>query len=226
MQYRNYRGFTLIELLVVIAIIAVLAAILFPVFASVKEKANAASCASNLRQLGAATSLYCEANDGKYPCQDAMKTSSGSDYGYIHGWREMIFRNWAGEILPYIKNERVYFCPSTGKNYNYRWVSYAGNGILFEQHLPQSAVRNASRTILMYGGVWAWNGSACAPYQLPGNGRNAAPVWGGAVFPIYNGGHSGGFNCAYCDGHVKWQAQKEMTNHLEWWSADGKQWWK
>jgi len=41
------NGFTLIELLVVIAIISILAAILFPVFATAREKARQTSCASN-----------------------------------------------------------------------------------------------------------------------------------------------------------------------------------
>ena len=45
-------GFTLIELLVVIAIIAILAAILFPSFATAREKARQASCMSNEKQLG------------------------------------------------------------------------------------------------------------------------------------------------------------------------------
>jgi len=45
-------AFTLIELLVVIAIIAILAAILFPVFAQAREKARAASCLSNTKQIG------------------------------------------------------------------------------------------------------------------------------------------------------------------------------
>ena len=52
------QGFTLIELLVVIAIISILAAILFPVFATAREKARQTSCASNEKQLGLAVLQY------------------------------------------------------------------------------------------------------------------------------------------------------------------------
>ena len=51
-------GFTLIELLVVISIIAILASLLFPVIGQARGMARAASCTSNLRQLGVALSLY------------------------------------------------------------------------------------------------------------------------------------------------------------------------
>jgi prepilin-type N-terminal cleavage/methylation domain-containing protein len=51
-------GFTLIELLVVIAIITVLAALLFPVFSRAREKARAARCLSNARQIGFGSIMY------------------------------------------------------------------------------------------------------------------------------------------------------------------------
>jgi prepilin-type N-terminal cleavage/methylation domain-containing protein/prepilin-type processing-associated H-X9-DG protein len=61
------NGFTLIELLVVIAIIAILAAILFPVFASAREKARQANCQSNLKQIGLAVLQYNQDYDENYP---------------------------------------------------------------------------------------------------------------------------------------------------------------
>src|SRR2546421_10123511 len=55
---RRLRAFTLIELLVVIALIALLLAILLPSLAASRRCAQAAACASNLRQIATVNLQY------------------------------------------------------------------------------------------------------------------------------------------------------------------------
>lgn len=61
------KGFTLIELLVVIAIVAVLAALLLPALAKSKKTTQRVACASQLRQLALANTLYLDDNTEKFP---------------------------------------------------------------------------------------------------------------------------------------------------------------
>ena len=95
---RHRLGFTLIELLVVIAIIAILAAILFPVFAQARAKARQAVCVSGSRQMGMALSMYLQDNDETTPTvyQDYTHNSVADAFG---------------EIMPYVKNLDVFYCP-------------------------------------------------------------------------------------------------------------------
>jgi prepilin-type processing-associated H-X9-DG protein len=111
----------LIELLVVIAIIAILAAILFPVFAQARDKARAASCISNLKQMGTAWQMYTQDYDERFPAAGRPPATFGSDWsgdgplGPCQFMREMsAFGGWTGNLLiPYTKNTGIYTCPST-----------------------------------------------------------------------------------------------------------------
>src|ERR1051326_4729117 len=98
---RPRSGFTLIELLVVVAIIAILAGILFPVFAQAREKARTITCASNLRNLGTAMLMYTQDYDECLPL--SASTSAAPPY----------YLNWHDIIDPYVKNKKVWLCPSS-----------------------------------------------------------------------------------------------------------------
>ena len=58
------RGITLVEMLVVIGIIGALAALLMPAVLGALDLAEQTMCAANLKQLGAAMSLYLADHDG------------------------------------------------------------------------------------------------------------------------------------------------------------------
>ena len=136
MKSKMKKGFTLIELLVVIAIIAILAAILFPVFASAREKAQQTSCASNMRQIGLGLLSYLQDNDSTYPpayyygtpiynadgtiatpavsadCNNGTGSATTKPTGGGGNCDTLGINQWSGDIAPYVKSNAVYVCPS------------------------------------------------------------------------------------------------------------------
>jgi prepilin-type N-terminal cleavage/methylation domain-containing protein len=83
------RAFTLIELLVVIVTIGIPAALAIPVFSGVLERAKATKDLSNLRQIGAATQMYMNDNNGVFPGSANVTWMSQLELNqkYLSAWR-------------------------------------------------------------------------------------------------------------------------------------------
>jgi len=78
----------LIELLVVVAIVAMLAGLLLPALAHAKGQARSVQCRSQMRQIGLATVMYTDDNEGFLP----RSTHSALAYGQLP---------WGYALVPY-----------------------------------------------------------------------------------------------------------------------------
>jgi len=110
------RAFTLIELLVSIAVIAILAAMILPVLSQSRQSAWRTQCASNLRELGLATEMYWDDNQGN--CFQYIFGTTNYGQIYWFGWigpgaeGQRPYDLSLGALNPYIHNNRVRICPA------------------------------------------------------------------------------------------------------------------
>jgi prepilin-type N-terminal cleavage/methylation domain-containing protein len=83
------RAFTLIELLVVIAAIGILMGLAVPALNSAYERAKVTKDLSNLRQIGAATQLYMNDNNGVFPGSATLTWMQQLEQNqkYLSSWR-------------------------------------------------------------------------------------------------------------------------------------------
>ena len=172
------RGFTLIELLVVIAIIAILAALLVPSLNRARERSKVVRCASNLRQIFSAFTMYLQDADDIVFWKGANVDTEGMDW-YVYGGRETGNPNTGqgglfNRIVPrplnkYVGNQiEVFHCPADTKPLvwpdaatamtHFAWVgnsyNYNANGNRFDgtpgglNAIRFSSVNTPAKTVL------------------------------------------------------------------------------
>jgi prepilin-type N-terminal cleavage/methylation domain-containing protein/prepilin-type processing-associated H-X9-DG protein len=123
LTHRIRHGFTLVELLVVLAIIGMLIGLLVPAVIGVLDLANQTACASNLRQIGIATSLYLKDHDGWFfPLYTPPTADASGRYWYFGfepngspalGEGNRILDRTQARLYPYLRTpETVEVCPS------------------------------------------------------------------------------------------------------------------
>ena len=218
---RENQAFTLIELLVVIAIIAILAAILFPVFASAREKARQAVCSSNVRQIGLAVSMYTQDYDETMPIFYAYNTQTPTGQ-----------RAWAGDaghkgvevlLIPYSKNKDLfkcsddlggpsgvlddptYGCPGRSSTYqgcygsSYRFTK--GNfSIVANESSQNNSLYNTSKVVTLAQFAAPAETRLIRDEMFPWFGTNDKY---GYIPGYFKSWHSGGGGVVFADGHSK-----------------------
>jgi prepilin-type N-terminal cleavage/methylation domain-containing protein len=101
---RTHAAFTLVELLVVIAIIGILVALLLPAIQAAREAARRSQCTSNLKNIALALQNY---HDAKKEFPAAFIYPDVKDLPSAKGFTpladNLLFWNWATEILPYVE---------------------------------------------------------------------------------------------------------------------------
>ncbi len=215
------RGFTLIELLVVIAIIAILAAILFPVFARAREKARQSTCLSNVKQIMVGVLMYAQDYDEMLP---RLYTTGSPNGNYVV---------WPTAVVPYVKNNQLYVCPSnkfnhctTSGSWAYvQWqnnfpISYGynnWNGAAGATGQPWSGyIGFRSDGVRSLGGIpqparviFTGDGRGC--YQYYWTSANYVDTFNATTSVTWKP-HNGGANFGFVDGHAKWMNKVENLN--------------
>ncbi len=203
------KGFTLIELLVVIAIIAILAAILFPVFARAREKARQTSCLSNVKELGLGLLMYMQDYDETF-----VRTSANDMVAWAAAGNH--WSVWYRAIMPYVKNDQIYVCPSDGATNSARWST---SGTTWDE---STTAAGQWYFPLSYGVNHNQGGQKEALVAYPAETGMVfeciailcyeSTTWEPRSYIRDAARHNDGFNACMFDGHAKWFAKSHYTD--------------
>lgn len=191
------RAFTLIELLASIAIVGVLAGLLVPLTGAARNKARAAQCLSNLRQVGAASLLYVNEHRSRLPAISHLR-SGGVSY------------SWTETLQPYVGPEFIGRCPSRPDHIakvTYGWndllVSSTGEGLHF------GVCRTPSATLML---AEIPDGYTAEHIHFSGAARGVTPAFFRTNVRVDV--HGSASNFLFVDGHVSSLAWTDILNRL------------
>ncbi len=218
------KGFTLIELLVVIAIIAILAAILFPVFATAKERGRQMKCLANLKTLAGAFKMYADDNQGRMP--SAHVGWAAPDWCGAVATANPTVNLEKGAIWPYVKTRGVFVCPTDYRiapknvtpvtsdyplSYSMNWTLGTNDQVAQcagRARIRIDTIRYSTRVLLIIHEGRNGIDDGCFFWTDNTSNRNLPTA-------IHYDGTAG----AYVDGHAKWLSYKSLLKECsdQWW---------